>query len=595
MPDAARNWGDALQPDPTDGDYLRIRREDLEAFKLAKGDQASDADTEKQRSTFAVSSFPSTPRFLQREAGGFAVRRGAHRNALSMDALRIMRDRSLIFAPIHRARQHQIRRLCEPWNGDRTKVGVKVVHKDWNQQDSDPPAGFERYVKQFEEVLWRPSEQYGYLTLGDALAELEEDLLTLNRPAIEVMHSIIDPRRILEWRPVDGGLVWPTLHYVEHWWSQNPMVHGWARGQLLPKDRVELLSEKLRVDLAAMDYCLVREGIAEAWYPKDRLIVGPWRNRTDVTFAGYPPSALEEAIPWAAAFADAVEFTSGYLSKGIFLDYILGLPATMHPQDADAFLDMLMEMHSGVKNRGRVATIALPPGAENALQRIPLQPEFNEMGFASMISLCQSTIASGIYRMHPSTIGGRPWDAGGGSRLGEGNQTMEIGLAQEEGLRSDMGHLVSRFLNELARRCHPDLRVYVHYGDFDAQKEAVIIQTRTQSTMTVNEGRLAENLPPLGFWIPDAELNRADDEERAQYSDNPYNHPMPICMQLLQAKVQQNAQQQMMQQQMQQQQAQAAMGGDFTQFEDPEPPPQGQPMNKAAPRTVTLHIHGGSY
>lgn len=578
-----RDWSTVVQDDPSDPKFVRMSKADLDAWRAAQNERARG---------MTITQVPSTPRFVQRETGG-AVRRGAHRKQFSIESLRHMRENSILFAPIHNARQHQIRRLATPWDGDKTKVGVKVVHKDWNANNAEPPDGFETYIAAFERVLWRPSEQYGYLTLGDALAELEEDRLTINRPAIEIMPSIVDPSRILEWKPVDGGLMWPTLTFVEHWWNQSQTMFGWDRGQIRAEDAVELLSRKLDVDLAGMDYALVRDGQAVAWYPKDRVIVGPWKNRTDVSFAGYPPSPLEEALPYAFAFADAFEFTSGHLSRGIFLDYILGLPSALHDDDVDAFLNMLQEIGQGVKGKGRIAAIPLPPGFENGLPRIPLQAEFNEMGFQSMISLCASLVATGIYRMHASTIGMRPWNGSQGNSLNQGSMTEEIGLAQEEGLRSDMGHLTDRFLNELARRCHPDLRVYTHFGDFDPQKAAAIIQTKVNSIATVNEGRLEDDLPPLGFWMPPEKLDNASDEDLAEFSDNPYNHPLPICQTLIAAKVQQQAQQQMMQGQMQQQQAQAASGGDFTQFNEPEPPPE-QPMGKAV-RTVTLHIHGGDY
>ena len=540
-----------------------------------------------QARQIAVSAVPSAPRFLHRDGQGLALsKQSARWPHIGHDMLRDLRDRAPILQPIHIARQYQIRRLAQRWMGKKGQIGWRVVHRSHFEHDATPPADIKPFIARFERMLEEPSITYGVPTLSDALTMLWEDLATINRPAIEVIHSSVDSRRIVQWRPIDGALIWPTLRYVEHWKAQNPTWStGYDTTRLRDTDMIEIVSHALQRDLFGAEYCLVREGIVEALYPRGQIVVGSLQNRTDIRYVGYPPSTVEQALGLVAAFVNTFDYNASYFTKGMLAEFILGIPAEMHPDDIDAFVDMFRESTQGVGTAWRPPILPLPAGQQ--FQKIDLKPSNKEMMYEVWMSLLLA-LTTACYRMDPSTINGRPWAAGASPGLSEGNRTEEIGLAKEEGLQGDMQHLIDHVLNPLARRCHPDLRVVFEYGDNDETKEAAYYEVRTRVDMTRNEARLAQGLGPLGFWLTREHYENGSDEERAKFDQNPYNMPADSSFaQMVKAQSQADLQKKAMEQYGQQPgQPQGGFGEPDDGFGGGEPGgqfPFGQPGAPGAP------------
>lgn len=563
-------------------------------------ERARDAARERARMV-AVPTTPSTPLYVHRDGMGLAVSRGSSRPALSLTSLRESRYRGLLFQPIHRARHYQMRRLAKPWYGDKTQVGLKVVHAGYHDRSQKPPPGFDKVIRQFESVLWNPEGPDGKVrTLGDALSLLWEDMATINRPVVEPIPSRIDPNSIVQWKVVDGALVWPTLLFEQHWWRHNgASIAARYRRPLTQEQRLQVISQILEIDVYGAEYVLVQEGLALNTYQRGQLVVAPVQNRTDVTFTGYPPSHVEEAIEFARAFADAFDFTAVQLSKGVFTQQIIGLPWDLSTDGFNAVVDLFRENAAGVRHAGQPLFMPKPPGEKEAVTVTPLVPALNEGGFQTFLSLVTALVATGIYRMHASTIGARPWDGGSGPTLSQGSETEAIGIAQEEGLQGDMEHLIDSVLNPLARRCHPDLRVIAWYGDFDSARAAEIHSARVQVDMTHNEARLENGLVPKGFWLSDEDLEKASDEDKAKHEANPYNHIAPIAMAMIAQQNQMATLDKQHSQQLEQigrqQAGQEQEEGDPSESPSGGPDPFSAPMAKATTREIRVHVHDTEY
>ena len=495
------------------GDSVQIDKKTLRAVQQEKSRR------------LAMTSVPRTPRMMVRDAGGLAVAKGHTRNpSITFDFLRRMRDIAPILQPIHQARQYQTRRLAQKWNGQKGRVGIRVVHKDHLEHDAVPPDSIKPYIARFEKMLMRPAPAYKVNTLGAAATLLMEDLLTINRPVVERIPSQVDPRRIVMWAPVDGALIWETLAWVEKWISDNPRWSvGYDRARLSDEDRLDIVSHSLNHDLHGAEYCLVRDGILEAVYPVGRLIVAPIMNRTDIGFAGYPPSHVEQALKLVTAFINTFDYNASLFTKGMLAEFILGIPADMHDDDVDAFVDMFREASQGVGNAWRPPVLPLPHGTDT-ITKIDLKSNPVEMGFETWLSLLLSQVCA-VWRMDPSTINAKPWAAGGSPALSEGNRTEEIGLAREEGLQGDFGHICENVLTPLAQTCHPDLMVIAEYGNYDPLKEAQVYELRGKTDMTRNEIRLENGLKPRKPWLADEDYDTATPEEQKAHDENLWNMP----------------------------------------------------------------------
>jgi hypothetical protein len=512
--------------------------------QLDNGDLVVSADTLRQirderLRRVSVSGIPSTPRHLTRDGGGVGVAKGGSRvYQITMEALRAIRERAPILQPIHAARAAQVGRMSSKWNGKRGDVGWRVVHKEHHEHDAQPPPEIEPFIARFEEMLERPAPHYDCKTTADLLVPSEEDLLTINRPIIETLHSALDPERLVGFRPVDGNIIWPTLVWLEKWKRDTPdWFQPYDKAALTTRQELDIASAAIGADLHLAKYALVRDGILEGVIPPGKLIVAPRINRTDINVAGYPPSTVEQAVELVVGFINTFDYNANFFTRGMMAEFILGISGDLHDDDVDAFVDMLRESTQGVQRAWQPPVMPLP--AEGDLKKIDLKPANKEMMYEVWSSLLVA-LCTACYRMDPTTINAKPWDGGSSPALSAPNRNLEIALAKEEGLQADLRHLADHMLTPLARRVHPDLRVIFEYGDFDPEKEAKIYEIRSKVDMTRNEVRLEMGVKPNGFFLPRdkydelyAELielalkGDADDAEEEQEQVGPDGMPAP--------------------------------------------------------------------
>lgn len=521
---------------------------------------------------------PATPRHIYRE-NGIAVKKGNARwGELQLDSLRQIREMSPITQVIHQVRHYQVSRMARPYNGRPGDVGWRVRHRLHRDERHPAPMQIRQLIATAERILEKPSPRY-CPTLGQALTMLEEDYLTINRPVIEPLRWDVDPSVIVGWRPVDGALIWPTLHYLEKWWAENPGWQGRHNLATLTEDQaLELLAEKLGYDVTCAEYCLVREGSLEAVYKPGDLIVAPRLNRTDIRYAGWPKSHVEQAAELILGFIATYQYNSNYFTKGMMAEFIIAVSGNVHDDDIDAFVHMLRNATQGYDKAWQPPVMPLPEAG--VLEKIDLKQSNREMMFEVWLSALWS-LCCGIYRMDPSSTNGKPWDGGQSPKLTEGSRHDEIALAKEEGLQGDLEHLTKAILDPMIQRLDPNLFVEWEYGDIDPKKEAETTEIQLRTTKTINQCRLRDGDEPLGFYLPPEKYKTASDEDKQKHDDNPYNWVQSSVV--AQAK-----QQEAMREQMQQQQGDQDYGsppdGDGQQAPYGQPPqPGGQPGGQPGP------------
>ena len=473
----------------------------------------------------AVTSIPSTPRYLQRDAGGVGVgKRGTPGGRLiTNEGLRAIRERSPLIQVIHAARHYQVRHLCRKYTGEVGSVGWKVVHKHFHQKGKDPPKEILPYIQRFEAMLEAPAPSYDVNSAGTLIGALIEDLMTINRPAVEVLHSLLDRKRVVQIRHIDGATVWPTLIWLEKWKADHPHWAGSRNPrELTQADELEIASAAMQWDMTGARYCLVRDGILEGVANPDRLIVAPIINRTGIEFTGYWPSHVEQSLELIGAFVRTFDYNANYFTRGMLAEFAIMISGDVHNDDAAAFIDQLREGSQGVDNAWQPPLIQTT--SDGDVKTLPLKESNREMMFEVWMAL-NAALQLAIYRMHPSTANVKPWEGGSGGSLNAPKEDKAIDLAREEGLQGDIQHITDEILNPLARRCHPDLVVMWHYGDDDPTTRAEIYDKRTNIDMSRNDVRVREGDHPRGFWVPDEQLDSLDDEQKKAYEDNIWNWP----------------------------------------------------------------------
>lgn len=532
--------------------YARLGVTEGEQGKLEISKSALKRFHDQEARKHAVTSVPSTPRYVLREVGQAVGKGHGLFNVMTMGLLRDIREKSPLIQSIHAARQAQIRRFSRRWSGQEGAVGWEVVHKRHYDKDFQvPPEFMETWIPRADALLAKPSPRYCPHG-SQAMAQLLDDYLTLNRPTVEFLHSLWDQDYLVGWRPVDGSLVWPTLEWLEKWVARNPdRVKPYS--DLSVDELLNIASESIDHDLHGAAYCVVRDFEVEAVYGPHDLLIGSFVNRTDVTKAGYPPSHVEQAIHAIIGFINAFGYNETFFTRGMLNEVAFAVVGDVHPREVQALRDTLREATQGVARAHQPPVIHIP--VQGGLERIDLRTLPTDTLFDSFMSLCGS-LACAIYRMDPSEINWKPWDGGGGSSLTEPRRDKEIGEAKEQGLIGDLEHMAEAILTPIVQRVHPDLIVRFETGQEDSRGRAETLSIRTKTTLTRNEARLREGLEPIGFYVDAKDVEALEDEEREKYEANPWNMPTDPAF----AQVKQAADQQRM---MEQQQQMGPEGGPF--------------------------------
>lgn len=494
------------QPDHVDTDV------DAESLRAARAQQLRRA---------AVPISPTTPLHFNRQAGGVVGRGLGRYSGFSSELLRRIRDRSPIIQAIHAARHAQLRRLARPWSGKPGDVGWRIVHKDFHDPHIETPARFKDIIERAKAMFCCPDAR-DCKTTGELFVQAWEDYATINRPVVEPLWSMLKPDWCVGWTPVDGALIWPTMRWVDFATSEA--------GRLLaispdapPAVRMAAISRVLGMDLETCDFVLVREGIPEIGYPKrNKLLVAPFKSRTDVRYAGWPPSILEQATLSALSHLNAWNYNDGFFTKGLMSEIIIAITGADTDEDVDAFADMLREAGQGVDHAHQPPIMSM--SSKGKVEVIPLKPNAKDMGFEGWMSMT-SVIQCATYRIHPSTISLKPWDPNSGATLSEASRDHEIDLANEEGLQGDMQHLVDSIFNPMIAMVNPDLRVIIEYGGFDAEKAAKVDAIHVETTQSRNQIRMRNGEPPMDAFTPPDKWDSASDEEREEHRANPWNWP----------------------------------------------------------------------
>lgn len=461
-----------------------------------------------------MSRVPSVPRDVLRAHGPAAEKGLGRRRSLTFRQLRNLRERSLLVQAIHAARRAGIRQYGRKWSGQEGDVGWSVRHRRHTDRDFRVPDEFKPFITRAEQIIERPSARYCRSFMG-ALMQLEEDLLTINRPAVEILPSVWDHNRIAGWRPLDGGILWPTLEWLELWVARQP---GEVR---TVEQAIDEASAAVGFDLHGAEYALVREGNVEAVYAPGELLVEPMQTRTDIEHAGYPPGQLEDAILAVTAFINAWVYNDSRFTKGMLAEFAIGLSGDVHHEDVSAFQEQLRQATSGVERAHQPPIIPLP--IDGLIQRIELGAAAGDMAFSEWMSAI-TAIACSIYRMDPSSINMKPWDSSGGPKLSESSRAEEIQSAKQEGLVGDLEHLAESVLNPIVQRIHPDLVFVFETGENKAKARAELAEMRSKIDLTRNEIRIEHGLEPIGFYVPAEKVVKLSKEELKRYNQNPWNH-----------------------------------------------------------------------
>jgi hypothetical protein len=494
-----------------------------------------------------------------------------------------------LFQLIHHVRGRQIRTAFQPHAQREGAIGFRVVHKDHHHEGKRVPDGFQRYIDMFTPITEHPAPGLGFPCMADVAQPLWEDLATLNQPALEIIYHNTLPGIITGFRPVDGALIFHVDEYLRAWTHYHPNWRKrYSQRDLERNDHrraKDLISNQVGANifegsyvrvrpppsdnrLDAGRFAVIRDNTVEAVLTADDIIVRPMRNSTDIQNREYFLSTVESVVGLVVANSNAIEYNTRLFGDGLTNNKLLLLPNNMSGPAIRALKDTIKERLMGTRNSHSLPL--LPCDLENPPQVLDLGTPATDMMYESTIALTLS-LAAAAYRMNPATLNSKSWSGGAGAALSEPSQDTNIQLAQEEGLQADATYIAT-MLSEVAKRCHPDLRVICDFGGQN-RREVVEIAAKSAACFTTrNEERLRAGLPPYGYYLDEEALKTASDEDKARFYNDTWNQPSD-------AAFQQSRQSALAAQQMADQQGAADDGYG----QPPGPQPYGQPGAPGAP------------
>jgi len=519
-----------------------------------------------------LSEVPGRPLLSPTFQGFAAVGKGQGLGAagITYQLLRNIRERSVVLQAIHSARHAQMRAFSVRSYGTPGEIGWRVVHRDWRNPRARVPESVQKHIDRASRKLTAPSRMHQNFTMGDVLVQLWEDFATINRPALEVLRN--DDGAWTGLRPVDGAKVWDSTAWLSLWASGAGRKHL-DRPGLDSNAMLQIASEQLGADLtqlARSRYLWVENNTTVKPLDADNMVVGAARTRTDVAYGPYTPGYVENALEIGVAVANVWEFNSSYFSTGMTSDVLLLFKDGMSSRAYAQMTRSLRENTQGVSKAHQPAFMEVPNPTQDVHSLNVSGRTNKEMQFEIWTSMLFA-LACAIYRMDPSTINTKPWDGGSGPSLNAPSREREISLAKEEGLRTDLRHLISAMLTPVVQEEHRDLELHLDDGTFDPGKALELNSKAVQTTDTPNEIRVREGKRPLGFFIHDDQWDDASDADKEKHEANVYNHIANATM---------NGRAQFMAMQQQQQQGDSGRGGAAADTPDgaagDEPGPPGQ-------------------
>jgi phage portal protein BeeE len=412
-----------------------------------------------------------------------AVDWGGWRNrpsALTYDTLRTMSITNPVVGAIINLRINQVASFCTP---QKTKFdrGFKIAHRDRQKSkkgmspvEQREAEAIERYLETTGALLPSefPRDRDSFRTL---CKKFVRDTLTYDQAAVELIRDRGGkPSRFVM---LPSETIRPAVSDIEH---MDP--------------------EELRSRIA---YVQVYEQTVIAEFSSDELAWGVMNPRSDIRVNGFGLSPLEQMVSLVTAWLWGFQHNSNYFRNGASIKGLINIKGAIPDRQLRAFRRMWYTMVAGNANAWKTPIV----NSED-LQWVPMQMGNKDMEFGAWMDwLCKLTTA--LYGVDPTEINFIFGNSGQTSSMGQSRPNEEeVKESKDKGLLPLLDHSADYFNRHIIQGLNPDFEFV--WGGYDAESEKEERegrQARVKSTMTVNEARAEEDLPPLEGKLGDVILD----------------------------------------------------------------------------------------
>ena len=243
------------------------------------------------------------------------------------------------------------------------------------------------------------------------------------------------------------------------------------------------------------------QGNIRALYGHDDLIYVPRNPRTNVLVGGYGLSETELLVRTVTGFLNAFTYNTKFFDSNAIPKGMLNLFGNYDDKDLASFKRYWNSMVKGINNAWALP-VMVSKDMESKAEFTQFGEPANEIMFAKWMTFLTSIICA-IYGIAPDEINFESFTSGTSSL--SGNDTEEkIVNSKDKGLRPLLSHFENVFTDYVVAEFDPG---YCFSWTGLDQEDGQQVFERQKLTLTVNEMRARDDLPPIKEKWGDAPLN----------------------------------------------------------------------------------------
>lgn len=233
-----------------------------------------------------------------------------------------------------------------------------------------------------------------------------------------------------------------------------------------------------------------------ALFNEKELVYGVRNPRTDIDTAGYGLSELEVLMETVTQTLFTEQYNAKYFTQNALPQGVLNISGKYTPEALEAFKRQWVAQVSGAANAWKIPIMAIDE-AQGGVNFTPFKESNRNMQYNLWLEYLIQTVCA-VYTIDPSEIGFMIKGSGGGPMV-EHSGAVRIDFSKDKGLRPLLkfyGHLFNEYI---VKEIYPDL--FFEWVGIDAMSEADKVELTgkklTNGTLTVNEARAMDDMPPI--------------------------------------------------------------------------------------------------
>lgn len=426
--------------------------------------------------------------------------------AITDNMLRVIAKRSGLLSAILARRDYQFNRVAKLYKieGD---TGFKVVHEREHDKDFNVPEQLKELCRMLEQKIARPWPEPTRLiepTFSTFCSKWIKSTLIINRPAIELG---LDSKRIPQnFSLIDGANIYPTFEILKDYVKTNLKQDdtGLKRNSAYYREILQKFAEDQKISIdESTEYLYIADGIVQAGYKYDELLLFQMMPSDDYLDIGYPPSCVEKSLNYIAGEIAAMSYTMKYFDMGAMIDTILAFQGNYTDEEIEIFKSVIQQNHSGINGAHTLPLLNMRPNTE--IKPIQVKDTMQDMRFTQWLIQTTSGVCN-IFGMPPEEINFASNARTDSAGLFQGDKGKQVEMNREEGFLACCNHL-KQTLDFIIKRHHPDLCFEWQGIDNSAEDRRRRKLQEDKEILTVRERRVKAGYEPVAQNMKDEDVD----------------------------------------------------------------------------------------